>query len=365
MPSISATCLALSLALLIPGTPSGGPDQLEHAPPTNGVLRREHSVRHSLTARALRLKNAQGEHLGEGGFDVVSRLELLASDRVLEPAPLRPQKLRRAFDRARLNVDVGVLQPGGEAARPYKLASTGVFEGKSVVFTWVEEEQGYGRYYDEEEGVEEDLAWLLVDLDLAAFLPPDPVEPDATWRVDPLALRHVVGPGGYLGFDLTQIGDVPLGRALRGGMGTHIYEAFGELAEGEVKATYRGRREVDGRELAAIELVFQAKVRADLTALMNLARTTGEIDGGLEIEKYLLELELEGSGEILWDVAGRHLARSTFSGEEVVRASMQILTAGDGQVHEQVMELGGSFESVASVRFEPDGETAPEPTDKR
>ncbi len=364
MSSLSAAVVPIALALLPLASPAGAPEHFEHGPPPGGLVRREHSVRHALSTRALRIKNEEGEQLAGGGFDVVSRGELLASDRTLESGAGRPAKFRRVYDRARLDADVGVLQPGGDPPKPFKLNSTGGLEGKSVVFTWVEEERDYGRYYDDEEGVEEDLARLLVDLDLAAFLPAEAVAPGDTWSVDPLALRHVVGPGGYLGFELSGVGDPQLARSLRGGLGTHMYEAFGSVDEGAVRATYRGRETVDGRELARIEVEFGVRVRSDLSALMNLARTTNEIDAGLEIEEYRLALQLEGKGEILWDPAGRHLARARFDGSQTVSAASRILLAAEGKSFEQELELAGSFEHASSARFVPD--RAPEtPTDRR
>lgn len=364
MPFLSSVPRSQLLALLLLALPGGSAERLEYGPPPGGLVRREVSLRHALSTRALRTRSEEGEQLGAGGFDVVSRLELLASDRTLESGTGRPQKFRRAFDRARLNADVGVLQAGGDPPRPLKLASTGGFEGKSVVFTWVEEERDYGRYYDEDEGVEEDLARILVDLDLAAFLPSGPVEPGDSWKVDALALRHVVGPGGFLGFELSGIGDVPLARSLRGGLGTHVHEAFGTVSEGDVRATYRGTEQVEGRELQRVEVEFRARAHADLTSLMNLARTTNEVDAGLEIEEYRLDLQLAGTGEILWDAAGRHLARASFQGEETVRARSRMLVASEGKPYDQELELVGSFEYASNARFEPDRPAAG-PTDRR
>lgn len=366
MHRLSAVCLPITLALtLSPLAPSGGDsERLEYGPPTGGVVRRECSVRHTLSTRAMRTKSDEGEQLGEGGFDLVSRQELFVSDRTLDPGDGRPQRFRRAFDRARLAVDLGVLQPGGDPPRPFKLAATGSFENKSVVFTWVEEERDYGRYYDDDEGAEEDLARLLVDLDLVAFLPQGPVAAGDSWSVDPLALRDVMGPGGFLGFELSGIGDPQLARSLRGGLGTHMYEAFGQADGGAVRATYRGRETVEGRELARIELTFEARVHDDLTTLMNLARTTNEVDAGLEVEAARLELRLQGRGEVLWDCAGRHLARAHFEGEQTVRARSRILLAAEGQTFEQELEMVGTFEHTSSARFQPDRKPE-EPTDRR
>ena len=350
--------LALALTLLAPAEPVPAPaETLRYAPAEGALLRREHHVRHVLTTRALRFRSGEAERVSSQGFDVATRLELLVTDRVDALGQGRPELMRRAFDRARLDVDVRVLPPGSGKPMPIQFDTTGAFEGRSVVFTWVPEEQEYGRYYDAEEGVEEDLPRLLEDLDFRGFLPAGPVEEGATWDVDPRELRHVVGPGGFLGFDLAQAGDILLARALRGGLGTHVHELFGDEVEGRVKATYGGVREVEGRRLGVIALELDVDTRSDLTELARRSRTTAELESGMEVEAALVELELEGQGELLWDLAGGHAASAELAGEERVKALTRLSLPGEGdETVEQELELAGTFASEASVRLDEDPE---------
>lgn len=325
------------------------PERLTYAPAPGLPVRYEHEVDHLLTTRAMRTREEGGEAVTGQGMDTATRLRLSVTEVVLEPGPERPARFRRLYDRAHLGAEVRLVHQ--ESLPPMKLDTGGAVEGKSVVFTWVEEEGEYGRHYDAEEWVEEELPRLAHEQGFRAFLPPGEVEPGASWRVDPLELRHAVGPGGALGFDMARIGDPALGRTLRAGLGTHMYEAFGEVLEGELVCTYRGRREVEGRDLAVIELRFQVTARGDLTRLMNRSRSPVELDAGFRIELYHLDLTLDGQGEILWDPRGGHLASATFSGQETVVARMRAVSATRV---DQDIELEGSFSSRVRAQADPE-----------
>lgn len=113
-------------------------------------------------------------------------------------APVEGSRVRRTIE-----VDHRVLRTLDEyrkvgAGRPLLLRRTfeeapSPFAGTSVVFTWVPEERGYGKYYDAREASESALRDLTEDLDLRALLPASPVAVGDTWTVSATGLKDVLG----------------------------------------------------------------------------------------------------------------------------------------------------------------------------
>lgn len=259
------------------------------------------------------------------GFDVLAKRTVRVTDELLERGPRFPAKFRRYMDQALLEVDVEVPVQGGKPKK-LRLDATGGMEGKSVVFTWVPEENEYGRYYDDEEGVEEELPNLEARCDFAAFLPEGPVEVGTEWEVDPRAFRSFLGPCGSMGFDLRPIGDLQLARTLRLGLGTHMHELFAGDVRGRLTARFEGRREVEGRSLGVIALTADLEARADLADRAMEYRTQAERELGIRPLRVDVSLSLDGEGELLWDLEGGHLAASSFEADEELSVELEIGT---------------------------------------
>lgn len=341
----------LPLTWFLVAAPLAAPDTLEFRQPER--LYYAFETTQVLTATHMSVETGDAGALALPGFDVLAKRMVRVTDEVLERGAQRPAKFRRYIDQALLEVSVEVPVEGKQP-RKLRLDGTGGMEGKSVVFTWVPEENEYGRYYDDEEGVEEDLPKLAARCDFAAFLPSDPVEVGAQWEVDPRAFRDFLGPLGGMGFDLRPIGDLQLARTLRLGLGTHMHELFGGDVEGRLTARYAGRREVEGRSVGVIALTAELSARADLTAQAMDYRTQLEREVGIRPLRVDVELALEGEGELLWDLEAGHLFSSSFEGSEKLSAELEAgVEAAEGdeapeRTHQSV-RFDGSFQHSGKV----------------
>ncbi len=339
-------------ALILAAAPLAAPDTLEFRQPERLYYAFETTQVLTSTHMSVAIGDAAATTLP--GFDVLAKRTVRVTDEVLEPGPQRPEKFRRYMDQALLEVDVQVPVEGRKPKK-LRLDATGGMEGKSIVFTWVPEENEYGRYYDDEEGVEEDLPKLDARCDFAAFLPGGAVEEGAEWEVDPRAFRAFLGPGGSLGFDLKPIGDLQLARTLRLGLGTHMHELFDGDVDGKLTARYVGRREVEGRTLGVIALTADLEARADLTEQAMDYRTQAEREFGIRPLRVDVRLALEGEGEILWDLEGGHLAATSFEANEHLSAELEAGVAaiegdeGPPERTRQVVRFDGSFRHSGEV----------------
>ncbi len=128
-----------------------------------------------------------------------------AGDRVeLRFAPAEGARVRRTIGSGTL-----VLRTLDEyrkvgAGRPLVLRRTfeetaGPLARTSVVYTWVPEENAYGKYYDAFESSESALRDLAEDLDLRALLPAHAVALGESWSVPALDLRDPLRSAGAPG----------------------------------------------------------------------------------------------------------------------------------------------------------------------
>ncbi|HRI70553.1 MAG TPA: hypothetical protein PK156_40255, partial [Polyangium sp.] len=90
--------------------------------------------------------------------------------------------------------------------------------------------------------------------------------------------------------------------------GDNPADAFGDLT-GRVQATYKGRREVEGRSLGVIAVEFKVQTRRDMRDKVAKAWEEPAEEGvDLQVDKMDVTLSLEGEAELLWDIDARHAA---------------------------------------------------------
>lgn len=328
------TTLLAALALA-PGALAQDAVTLRFAPADGTLLSREFSQEHALTLESLEYRTGTTRRNAHQLFELKSALTYRCTDQMLSVADGRPQKFRRYYDGAKLEVQAE-LSMGQQQTRDFFVEATDRLLDHSVVFTWVPEDREYGRYYDTMEGPEERLPLLGEDLDLRALLPAEPVAAGATWSVPAESLRDLFAPGGAIPLEYSKSDDYFLSRSLRLGVAGQLAEPLRDRMEGECDATFQGTREEGGTRVGVIALAFDVTGGADLVGIANFNRTPIEASMGVVIDAAPLEVSLKGEAEVLWDLEGNHLHSYSLGADE--RVSSVISSHADGGEGEERAE---------------------------
>jgi hypothetical protein len=215
----------------------------------------------------------------------------------------RPTKFVRAFgDLSQDGTEtVSVVLPDGkDTSKAVERKRTSPFEGKKVRFTWDPEAGEYDEAWVDKGSDDELLEKLEADVDWLGLLPKKPVEKGDTWKLDAKVFVSLQLPSGDLHWKVEGKDPDPVGES--------ISNQLSENLAGDAKATWQGRREVDGQELGVIA------IEADLDS-------HGE-GGNKDGEQRTMKLEVEYEGEVLWDLTAGRLAGYAIDGK--VRMLMSI-----------------------------------------
>lgn len=288
-----------------------------------------------------------------GGLEmnISTTAETVVTDEYGSASDGRPSRLKRTYDRIANDTTMessGMPMMGGE---DMSMSGSSDLEGTTVVFTWNSENEDYDVAFDEgEEGDEELLEDLIEDIDLRAFLPTESVSAGDTWEVDNTAMIAILAPGGNLKImpeDMGEMGDM-MGMP---GNGMNPFDHMGEF-DGTITAEYVGMR----GEFAVIKLEVDVSTSNDMTEMiselmddMDIPEEMGEIE--MDYETVDIELEFEGSGELLWNVAGGHFQSFELSGETITAMDMAYSMSMGGQdmSMEMAMEMSGTQTISMSV----------------
>ena len=245
----------------------------------------------------------------------------------------RPTKLLRTFTEAGMEYDTGD-DSGSESMED--------LEGKSIRFTWDDEEEGYiAEFADEEEAGDEDvLNGLGEDMDLRALLPGDGVSVGDTWEVD------LVGDVLMPGMDLTSAmdsGDIPPeAEPLIAFLETEIENLVESMT---LSCEYMGSRDEGGVQVGVVGVSLECTYSVSLVDLIADMVSNAPVEVALDTEYADIEFELAGEGELLWDMAGGHI--SSFGLESDMACFIDAAMSADmgGQMSEQEVsvELSGSM----------------------
>ena len=244
----------------------------------------------------------------------------------------RPTKLLRTFTEAGMEYDTGD-DSGSESMED--------LEGKSIRFTWDDEEDGYiAEFADEEEGDEDLLNGLGEDMDLRALLPGEGVSIGDTWEVD--LINDVLMPG----MDLTSAMDSseipPEAEPLIAFIEGEIENLIESMT---LSCEYMGSRDEDGVQVGVVGLSLECTYSVSLVDLIADMVSMAPVEIEMETEYADIEFELAGEGELLWDLAGGHV--SSFGLESDMACFIDAAMSADvgGQMSEQEasIELSGSM----------------------
>lgn len=304
---------------------------------------------------------ADGEDVGGmlGNFELSFRYDqtIEVSDVYDQVGADRPKKLTRTFQALESLMSVSAMSDmggGDETDMPY----SSELEGRTVVFTWDEDDGLYTRSFEGGEGDDELLEDLEEDMDLRVLLPNKPVSVGDTWTVDLADLGSILMPGGSLAIlpDDMEAADVESMEMFEEMFGDSA-EELAEQFEGEFKCTFKGTTEEEGTKLAEITIEFEVASNMDLAdKLFELFEAMSSELGGeapdFSIDVADLNIDCDGDGVLAWDLT-RHRAYSLNIDADVTVA-IDVAVTGDmggesGSV-ELSAEASGTIEEIVETR---------------
>ena len=326
-------------------------DALAFAPAPDATVEKSFTLRHELAVQMLKLETPSGTEVAQGGIEVRSEITLETDDTYRGVEGGRPLGLHRVFRKAGLTVDQVTTDAAGEKKTETWVGDT-PFARASVVFTWVPEEEGYGRHFDERENLEEYLAGLREDLDLRGLLPSpgaDPVAVGGSWAIEPAAFVDVFGAGGEVPRVFVQGGAGFLAKPIASGLAGPLAQVFGGELKGEARAIWKETREEAGTRLAVVELRIRLEAKRDQTDWMRASLRTDELLDEVSIGRGTIEWKFEGEGTLLWNLGERRFEKLEIRGREDV-ANEIVFGSVEHPASRQRIALAGTLALEAKAK---------------
>jgi hypothetical protein len=242
-------------------------------------------------------------------YVVRSRETIVVNDVFVTLADGRPGELQRTFTTLSNSTEQGVGDETQETEEESEL------EGATVVFRWDSDEDEYAIEFEDGEGDTDLLAELEEDMDLRGFLPADEVSEGEAWDVPTAAWVALQNPGGNLHLEGESDTDEE----------REMSKSLRDNWETELRAEYKGQRDVDGTTLGVIRVTGEAS-------------TSGELDLESHVRGVAVSVDVEL--ELLWNPA-RGLMHSLSGTSEV-----EIRQTENGQVEQGDQTLDISLERI-------------------
>lgn len=323
-------------------------DLLEWCPASGAMFRKTLEVRHYLDLANIHKSIDQGVGIDDSLSGQLATWEQLAwTERIDAVADGRVLGLVRRYDDLASGgtADLALPSPTGPRPRTMKQTDTctSALIGHDVRFTWVPSEQSYGRLWEKLDGPEEFLRDIDFDLDLVSALPGHAVEAEQTWEIPIERVVAFLSPGGNRFFEPRN--QDPFARTHRVGAGGE-FAALLRAPTGQITATYRGRRTVEGRECGVIALHLEVRSSADRMSAFDSIKPPAEATEPRQLTACTVEVDCKANGEIVWDLEAKRARHYGLEGIETVtmRVSKQAVGADDkaSTLHE-VTRLEGTF----------------------
>ena len=262
-------------------------------------------------------------------IEILDNEKIEVRDEVLSVADGRATVLQRTFVALTGDSLHTTSMPEGSAAEDQedKIEKASPLDGKVVVFTW-KGDACTAAWAEGEEGEDELLEKLEVDMDLAGLLPSKPVSDGDTWDLEATLFNKISSPGGRLRLDDESEGRSEENAAINEEIEKHI--------EGDGKATYKGAREVDGVRVGVIEITAELE-----------SHGTVESEGGTNTVEY----KVRYSGEALWDLEAGHLHSLELEGKLNLSMDVSSQVEFDDKSFEmrQKVEFAGEIDHHVTV----------------
>ncbi|MCB9915409.1 MAG: hypothetical protein H6828_09705 [Planctomycetes bacterium] len=327
--------LRSTLALLVCFVAAFAPEELRYEPrlatPVTATL---HLTRETAQdgARATYDGEEQEREAAGTTYQVEERLTVVDEVRAAEAG--RATVLGRRFTELARSTSYSNPAFEGELDETAEFASP--LAGRAVRLER-DEDGAWSAALDDEGELEDDavLAELAGELTLASFLPDAAVERGDSWTVAPERLFELFEPLGGLAW--TRVGVDASGWKTFAGFGEEVPEPVPEY-EGEVRATFAGRKKVDGVAVAIVELEVDVVRRTDTTANQRAFLRLMDPSERWTLEAAEYTVAYEGSGRLLWDRKEHRAVGLELALELVVTDRSEQTTEEDGEVHRALEE---------------------------
>lgn len=225
--------------------------------------------------------------------------------------------------------------------------------GKKVRFAWNAEDEAYEIEFHEDEGDEELLEGLGIDMDFTGLLPSGDVSEGDEWSVPAKQLATALTLGSEfedMAFDdLASEAETEEEQMILGMVQDEILPQFEAMMEEfQGSCTYLGRR--DGG-IGAIRVAVDSQGSVDLVdAIVSLVEAQVPPEAGVEVsvEDASIEIGVEGEGELLWNVEAGTFAG--FSMRAEVEVYIDVAIAADMQGQSQ--DLEASIEMLGEITWD-------------
>ena len=335
----------LSSLLLLSATTVPGPG-IEFRPREGSELakRFETTVSLDLDDLAVEMNGQQIDPaMMGGGFDV----DALTLDAALEFGVLdtyvamgngRPLELLREFRSVKATYEDGMGNSASDEGED--------LADRSVRFRWDDEQQAYARSFEGDGGDEEDLPIMNEDMDLRDLLPPADLLIGGKWNLAWSEHLGLLVPGIDLAAVQQKIAEEASGETMseEDRVGLAVVEGFlaglrEAFADATATCTLQETREVDGQALGVVAIASEIDATIDLAAL--LEAMDDQIPEGVSFDRLELEISVDVTGELLWDLAGGHFRSLDLDAE--IDGEIALEVSADAQ--------GSTFTGSATAEF--------------
>lgn len=289
-------------------------EHLRYAPAAGSTLERTWAFDTSTSVDEFTLFLGGREQSIGDGMTREGHTALVVRDTIHGVAAGRPTRLDRTLVSHDRDTETSGAEGEGVQVRDRDDEASALVD-QTVTFAWDGDEERFVASYAE--GSTGEASWLedlSEDMDLRALLPDGPVEPGATWEVEPAVLDELLQPGGRLGvFPAGGGGDAP-----EGGVSIRLPDpsSIGRYCDlpGEFTVTFEGVEDEGGARVA--KLVLVAKVEGALDVADSLdERAEAEGIPRNDYDEAELERALEGRGVLRWDLGLGRMRSLTFEAD--------------------------------------------------
>ncbi len=296
-----------------------------------------------------------GAMMGTLELNVESESVISVRDTYIASSNGRPQQLKRTFEALESASTFSVVAQGQEQEQDIPASSE--LEGRTVQFTWNEDQGDYDVEFADEGGNEELLECLDEEMDLRSFLPTQAVSAEDSWEIDVKALSCLLMPGGDLSFRPdSEAVDEEMMEMFEEMFTEQFLEQMQDLLRGTCVCTYKGEHEADGVRVGEIHITIEIASAADLSDLIKqviqtVAEQNGETEIPIDIEAADVNLDLESEGALLWNLEAGRLHSFQMQGDGQIAVDVSVTVEEEGQEHsvELSAELSGSMEQLVET----------------
>lgn len=293
-----------------------------------------------------------GAMMGAFEFSLDVETGITVHDTYVASAEGRPERLKRAFEALKLAVNVAVGAGGEVQEEPMETSSP--LEGRTVAFTWNDDEDRFDVAFEGDAEETDLLEGLEEEMDMRFLLPPAEVDVGGTWEVKVDDLLPLLMPGGDLGFETPEQDEAAL--ELEEFLSSKA-EELKDLLHGTCTCTYKGASETDGKRLGEIEIALEIASAADLSSLIEeairtVAERQGETEIPIDISAADVNLDVQGTGTLLWDLSAGHLHSLQVKGDCQIALDVSISVEEGGESHKANLsaELSGTVEQSVDTK---------------